>query len=234
MICVEQRHLWRPDDHLDGPQRGDCAAACVASIFELPYEECAEIGATDDTITAWTEKRYPGISYSHRMLGEGWRGKERIEDYVNWPTSHYERGYWMATIWSPRIPDVETFDCGCAYDQNNESTDPDPNCKWCHGDPGSRSMGITWGLHAVVMLGANLAWDPHPAREKNPTLYFCGASKWTVTDPSQLISKAKLANAVANAIELDQLRRLHEERTALKQELRKTKDELAQLTESGK
>lgn len=186
MIQIEQRRLWRPDDHPDGPQSGDCGAACVASIFGVPYEECDRIDGTYQSIAEWTRARYPGIAACSQMLGDGWQEVERIGDHVNWPTRHHESGYWMATIWSPRIPDTESFDCGCAYDENNQPKAADPDCRWCHGEPHKRSMGITWGLHAVVMRNGVLAWDPHPERDASATLYFRSATTWRVDDPSLL------------------------------------------------
>ena len=186
MISVEQRRLWRPDDHPDGPQRGDCLAACVASIFEVPYEDCAEIDGDTETVRAWLTARYPGLSVSYRIFHGLDDCPERIGDHVNWPTHHWEQGYWIASVWSPRIPDRETFDCGCAYDSDNQPKPPDPDCRWCHGEPHKRSMGITWGLHAVVMRGARLAWDPHPSRDPNAGLYFAGAVTFVVTDPALL------------------------------------------------
>jgi hypothetical protein len=126
------------------------------------------------------------------MLGSGWREKEQVGDHVKWPTEHRETGYWIASIWSPRIQDVETFDCGCAYDRETGAPRPaDPDCRWCHGDPGSRSMGITWGLHAVVMNGSRLAWDPHPARDPNATLYFRSAVTFECVDPAKLVPRCR-------------------------------------------
>lgn len=188
MIQVEQRRFWRPADHPDGPQRGDCMRACVASIFEVDYDDTDGIDGTTQTLADWVKPRYPGVRVAHRMFhGDE---PERIGDHVNWPTHHYESGYWIAGIWSSRIPDTEAFDCGCAYDENNEPKAADPDCRWCHGEPHKRSMGITWGLHAVVMKDARLAWDPHPDRDPNATLYFTGATTWQVTDPAQLVRKA--------------------------------------------
>lgn len=183
MIEVEQRRLWRPDDHPDGPQRGDCVTACLASIFELPYEDCVVDGGSQG-VFAWTRQNFRGICARTRVLRPLGDGPERIGDHVNWPTHHHEQGYWMAAIWSPRIPDEEMRGCGCA---DRTSGAGDPACEWCHGQPSERRLGINWGLHAVVMFNAKLVWDPHPdAAPTTQTMYFDAATTWHVDDPSQI------------------------------------------------
>lgn len=182
MIEVEQRQLWRPDDHPDGPQRGDCMRACVASVFEVPYEETEGIDGTAQTLWDWMRPRFPGLTARQRVFQGLGDEPERIGDHVNWPTYHHEPGYWIAGIWSPRIPDREVFGCGCA----DRVPGGDPACEWCHGEPDKRSHGISWGLHAVVMENARLAWDPHPLRDPNMTLYFSGATTFQVTDPAKI------------------------------------------------
>lgn len=183
MIEVEQRRLWRPADHPDGPQRGDCVAACLASIFELPYEQCAEVDGTSQSIFAWTRDRFPGIRAGIRVVRPLGDGPEKLGDHLTWPTSHLEQGYWMAGIWSPRIPDEEMRGCGCADRTGGAG---DPGCEHCGGRPAERSLGILYGLHAVVMHGHELAWDPHPERDPTATLYFDSATSWHVEDPSKL------------------------------------------------
>lgn len=186
MIKVEQRQLWRPDDHPDGAQRGDCAAACIASVFAIPYEDCAEIDGSMRSIAAWLRPRFPGVYVQTRFLNDVSQ-PERIGDHLNWPTDHYERGYWLASIWSPRIPDQEVRGCGCAA----RVTGGDPACEWCHGKPGERFHGISWGLHMVVMENRTLVWDPHPARDPSATLYFQAATTFHVNDPSRLLTRCQ-------------------------------------------
>jgi hypothetical protein len=185
MKPVQQRKLWRPDSHPDGPQRGDCMTACLASVFEQPYEDC-EVKGYAGEISDWLkERRYAGVEAVHHLLGTGWQNPESIGDYRLWPTSHHEMGYWIAGIWSPRIPDEEKFGCGCV----ERVPGGDPECEWCHGEPEKRSMGIQWGLHAVVMQYGQVAWDPHPeAEDRGPdeTIYFRSAVTFHVVDPAQL------------------------------------------------
>lgn len=182
MKPVKQRRLWQPDDHPDGLQRGDCLAACVASVFELPYEECADIGPTSQSLYDWMRERFPGVDATYRILTD-LRVPETLDSWREWPTHHYEPGFWIATIKSPRIPDVEQFGCGCAARVEGG----DPACRWCHGEPDKRSMGIQWGLHAVVMEGGRLAWDPHPEADPDAPLIFRGATAFRVSDPARLV-----------------------------------------------
>lgn len=157
---VQQREVSRPDDHPDhpdGPQFGDCYRACIASIFALPYEAVPDLRGDTQKMMAWLREFAPGVSVRSRTLGPV-LDEHGLDSWKAWPTEHREDGYWIAIVRSPRIPDVETFGCGCA----DRVPGGDPACKWCHGEPGKRSMGIRWGLHAVVMFGWHLAWDPHP------------------------------------------------------------------------
>ncbi len=186
MEPVEQRLLWRPDDHPDGPQRGDCVRACVASIFEVPYEKVESIqpGGDSGDLRAWVKDRHPGVEPLHRLLVPLHLDRpEQLDDLDSWPTSHYHPGYWIAAIKSPRIPAREAFGCGCT----ESVPDGDPDCRWCEGEPGKRSMGIEWGLHAVVMHGGVVAWDPHPeAEDRDPDepILFYSATTFVVVDPS--------------------------------------------------
>jgi hypothetical protein len=113
---------------------------------------------------------------------------ETLDSWRDWPTNHYEEGFWIATVYSHRIPDVETFGCGCA----SRVPGGDPDCKWCHGEPDKRPMGIQWGLHAVVMQHGRLAWDPHPERDKGfgP---FAGATTFRVVNPALALSALRKA-----------------------------------------
>lgn len=191
MILVEQRQLWRPDDHPEGPQYGDCYRACVASIFEVAYEETDGItGGDSQTLTDWVRRRYPGVGMSYRMLGDTWKDVETLDSWRQWPESHYEPGYWIATVKSKRIPDREIYGCGCG----ERTPGGDPDCRWCGGKPDTRFMGIQWGLHAVVMRHGVCVWDPHPERDKGfgP---FCGATFFRVEDPAKLLVDIDRAEA---------------------------------------
>jgi hypothetical protein len=184
MWQIEQRRLWRPEDHPEGPQRGDCMAACIASIFELPYEDCAELDGTTRSLSAWLEPRFPGVYPLTRYLNDVTQG-ERIGDHLGWPSEHHERGYWLAGIWSSRIPDREMRGCGCA----SRVAGGDPSCEWCHGRPDERFLGIEWGLHMVVMENWSLVWDPHPERDPDAPLYIQSATTFHVGDPAKLIAR---------------------------------------------
>jgi len=190
VIPVEQRQLWRPDDHPDGPQSGDCLRACAASIFEVPYEEVADLRGDSQNLWTWARERIPGLYVVKRHLS-GLDGEGDPESWRSWPTRHHERGYWIASVYSYRIPDVHEFGCGCASRTNGVG---DPECRWCAGKPHERSMGIRWGLHAVVMHGAKCVWDPHPERDKGfgP---FRSATTFHVEDPALLAARPELAVA---------------------------------------
>jgi hypothetical protein len=187
VIPVEQRQLWRPDDHPDGPQRGDCFRACVASILELAYEDVPDLGGYTANLATWLKATMPGINVSDRYVCTGWDRVETLDSWRSWPERHYESGYWIGTVYSHRIPDREMRGCGCTQ----RSPEGDPNCKWCGGDPSSRSLGIEWGLHAVVMNNANLAWDPHPERDRGfgP---FRSAKRFVLEDPAPAIRALRM------------------------------------------
>jgi hypothetical protein len=144
VIRLRQRTLYRPPEHPAGFRRGDCCAACVASLFELPYEACSVIDGTWQSLIRWSRTRYPALVIRQRMLGPSPRGAQSIHSCRSWPTRH-EPDYWLAWIWRPRIPDVR------------------------------QRLGIDWGLHAVVMQDARLAWDPHPAARPGAAMSFHSA-----------------------------------------------------------
>lgn len=180
MIPVMQRQLWRPDDHPDGPQRGDCLRACVASILEIDYLDVPDLMGGYQPLFTWLRRVAPGVHAQHRVLGLGHR--ETLESWRDWPTEHAEQGYWIAGVYSPRIPDIELFGCGCTA----RVPGGDLACEWCAGKPEERSMGISWGLHAVVMRGHELAHDPHP--ESDGTIVrFSGATTFLLTDPAPAV-----------------------------------------------
>jgi hypothetical protein len=183
MIEVEQRKLWRPDDHPDGPSDGDCFRACIASILELEYESVPELPrGSHQALCKWLSVAAPGVSVLQRLVCDSWKGEETFESWREWPEEHHEDGFWIATVRSPRIPTCERFGCGCA----DRVPGGDPECKWCHGEPGKRSMGIAWGLHAVVMRYGTLAWDPHP--ERDGTIGpFRSATTFRLTDPAPAV-----------------------------------------------
>ena len=176
-----QRQTWRPDDHPDGPQRGDCLRACVASILDLEYEDVPDLQGDYQPLFAWLRRDAPGVHVRQRCLTD-LSCIETLDSWKDWPWQHYEPGYWIAGVHSPRIPDVETFGCGCT----SKVPGGDPECRWCHGKPDERSMGIAWGLHAVVMHGSALAHDPHP--EADGTVgRFRSAATFHLDDPAPAV-----------------------------------------------
>lgn len=169
MIPVGQRQTYQPESHPDGPQRGDCLRCCVASIFEVPYEDVESIGPSTQHVYRWVSEHFPDKKALCRYLTDpedDW--KPNLDAYLAWPTSHVEPGFWIATIWSPRIPDTLEYGCGCA----SKVPGGDPECQWCHGKPDERFLGVAWGLHAVVMEDDHLAWDPHPDATEGQLLYI--------------------------------------------------------------
>lgn len=124
MIPVAQRQLWRPDDHPDGPQRGDCLRACVASILELDYDDVPDLQGDYQPLFRWLKEVAPGVGVRQRNLTEV-SHIETLSSWEGWPREHYEPGYWIAGIYSPRIPDREDCDCGCRH----QVPGGDPACK---------------------------------------------------------------------------------------------------------
>lgn len=173
MKPVQQRQLWRPEWHRDGPQVGDCLRCCVASIFEVSYEDVADIGPSTQHVFNWVRERFPGVKCEARSLTDyedDW--KQDLSLFQKWPSAHAESGYWIGTIWSPRIPSVLSWGCGCT----SRVEGGDPECEWCHGRPQERFMGVRWGLHAVVMKDNALAFDPHPEAKPMEIMRFSGAT----------------------------------------------------------
>jgi hypothetical protein len=137
---------------------GNCVAACVASIFELPLSDCfPEIpnGGNPNAVAEWTRSRYPGLRAASRDFYDDLGLPRRLgfRD-VDWPTCI--RSYWIAYVESPRAKAAGVLDL--------------------YGYPTQ---------HAVVMHGWELAWDPHPRRDMG--VGPCrGMAWWEVVDPSKL------------------------------------------------
>lgn len=156
MIPVEQTR-WRPGGG------GNCVAACVASIFEVPLSDCSpEIpdGGSFTAVCEWTAKRHPGIRANCKIVGGHWFKRGTIERFVDSypPVDVVEppvSGYWIAGVVSPR---------GVLMRVDQE---------------------IKPSLHCVVMYGSELVWDPHPKREMGIGGVY-DATWWTVRDPAKL------------------------------------------------
>ena len=164
MKLVEQTRLYDPE--ADSP-RGNCVAACIASIFEMDIEVVdteLQDGPSASDVAEWTNNNCPGLEYRSIDLvpfesweqcddedGErwthGWPDENKWLDYV--PTL----GYWMASVVSPR---------GLL----------------AHGP--LRGMPVT---HAVVMKGSAVVWDPHPKRAMGTGVVYA-LNWWVAKDPA--------------------------------------------------
>lgn len=184
MIQVEQRQLWRPASHPEGPQRGDCLRACVASVLELPYEGVPGFTGYSSGVAGWVKERFPGLGFLDQQVSRDYNRAEHLDDWRSWPRTLYRPGYWIASVYSPRIPDEAVTGCGCV----ERVPGGDPECEWCHGSPEDRHHGVRWGLHAVVMKNGQCAWDPHPERVRDPRFHFRSAMTFVVEDPAVLLA----------------------------------------------
>jgi hypothetical protein len=152
VIEVEQDEL--ADYTVDPPVRGNCLAACVASIFEVPLDDLALI-YDNRTLGFWLRGAQPALTYRHQdhgRLGEDlvWRAAPVALGSVM-PDVSTLRALWIATVKSPRIEATED----------------------------------NIGLHAVVMRGREVAWDPHPARSDGVGAQY--AMTWfELIDPGRL------------------------------------------------
>lgn len=157
MRPVEQTEFWAPAEGDAPEKRGNCVAACLASLFEVPIEDCAGV-IYYNQLCEWTKERFPALSVDQVGVGDSWGQTRDPEAYLEWPTEHFCFGYWMATVWSPRVVDLV-------------------------GDDGY----MEWGLHAVVMRGSDLAWDPFPGADwSEEPMRFRSCTSWRVWDPGQL------------------------------------------------
>lgn len=177
MIPVEQT-IFYAGKH----QRGNCQAACVASIFEIPLSQAADASTDKLGIGGWIAENYPALDVANELVGGKAGELEYLEDVHTWPKvgEVLHRGFWIAGVKSPRVPAKEIFGCWCKEDGSG-----DPECEWCHGKPKKRYHGVEWGLHAVVMNGSSLAWDPHPRRDDGVGPIH-NATTWRVIDPAKL------------------------------------------------
>src|SRR5260221_538147 len=131
--------------------------ACLASIFERPYEE-APVLADPDTcgpveqwlgvMPLWLHER--GFHPQSFSLKEH-HGARPPRSPWHWPT------YWMAGVLSPRFTE-----------KHPETGEDEP------------------GHHAVVMHNSDLVWDPHPARADRH-LGLVSAELFLPDDPARLV-----------------------------------------------
>lgn len=184
MRPVTQTHGYVDDAH-----RGNCVAACIASIFELPL---TAVPRKDDStkLHAWLCRRYPGVTVLKRL----WQEPHPEYPYEFVPVFKdeppFNLGYWIATVESPRFttacPRCEGSGEAVVYlDEWREGIQPEERdrrfvaCFVCAG------TGRVRGLHAVVMRGTRLEWDPSPQREMGIGRYH-GETLFMVENPALL------------------------------------------------
>jgi hypothetical protein len=188
VIRVEQRQMAIFDEHGDNVQRGDCLTACVASVLELPIDEVPVFVESDSW---WND--YLEFFRERGFLIEG--AFMRVDEtdplkLCGWPSERY----WIATVKSPR---GKTRCSVCKGEKATsrqwdgelgdyvEFDEPQP-CGHCE------ATGLVASLHAVVMYGRDLVWDPHPQRDMGH-LGFVSGNQFGVADPSLLVPRETAA-----------------------------------------
>jgi len=128
-----------------GYGQGNCAAACIASIFERDIENIDLVHAYNSDIMKWTRDNRPDLDYHNIDLAQNFRAVDGFPECEFYGTQRYTYdlpdswqpptlGFWMASVYSPGLKrPVE------------DAYYPLP------------------GLHAVVFQGDKLAHDPNPA-----------------------------------------------------------------------
>lgn len=178
MIHVRQTKLYDP-----GPPvfRGNCYAACVASVFEVPLAALPELHGEQDTgLNRWLGFHFPGV----KVVTRDFEPIEVTEDTQR----AWRRGLWLATVESPRFTEE------CLYHVVEGGTPLSPffyeksECPHCAGS------GTRPGFHLVVCDGSKVAHDPHPAAggygwEYNGRL--CGETWFEIVDPGKLIPRPR-------------------------------------------
>jgi hypothetical protein len=134
------------------PGGGNCVAACIASIFDVPLETVTvPLGGSYQAVCDWTRRHYPGLYPVHVVWD-----RSDWDELVNVEPPTRFRSYWIASVESPR----------------------------------------TGGLHAIVMHGKDVAWDPHPQRDMGFGL-CAGMGYWIVRDPAAIPHHARERRRVA-------------------------------------
>lgn len=178
MIHVQQTKLY---DAGPPEYRGNCYAACVASVLEIPLEALPELHGSQDTgLNAWLAIHYPGIQVRSRDHPPALMADVFPTD---WP---WRTGYWLATVESTRF----TEECRYHVVEGGEPLPPFwydvAGCPHCGGS------GERPGFHLVVCRGREIVHDPHPDAEGYGWEYvgrWCGETWFEVVDPSRLISR---------------------------------------------
>lgn len=117
MIPVEQTIVGGPNVEPD--KQGNCLAACIASIFELPIEEAPHDIASDEW---WSVVR-------QWMLARGLD----IESVVGWPTrgdlAPLLNGYWIGVVPSLNLFEADGFPVSHAVVMHGRMVAHDPSTR---------------------------------------------------------------------------------------------------------
>lgn len=157
-------------------------AACTASIFELPLSAVPRKGHGDLTMNKWLRRRYPGLGVQ-RITYFKPHSKypyEYVDEFLKEPRRVIP-GFWIATVESPRFTTMCSRCAGFGritailVSKRKRGM----RCFHCKG------TGKVTGLHAVVMEGMTLAWDPSPDRDMGIGR-FHGETVFVVIDPAKL------------------------------------------------
>lgn len=181
MMPVEQRHMAVFDENGDNTQRGDCLTACVASLFELAIEDVPFFVESD----SWWQD-YQDFARERGLCIERAWVKVDEDDPMKlngWPGDRY----WIATVKSPRGK-TRCSVCkgtGATSEQWNKeleeyvALDCEQPCDYC------AATGLVPSLHALVMFGRDIVWDPHPQRDMGH-LGFISGEQFGAPDPARL------------------------------------------------
>lgn len=169
------------DEHGDNVHRGDCLSACIASLFEVAIDDVPFFVASE----TWHQD-YQDWLRSRGMILRHYNVHVDEDDPTVLRGSPGEI-YWIATVRSPRglarccvcegeKATLQNWDDALRDYVQHET--PQPCCR-CN------ATGLEPSLHAVVMYGSELVWDPHPQRTMGH-LGFVSGDQFGVVDPARL------------------------------------------------
>lgn len=148
-----------------GDGKGNCVAACLASIFELDIDDVdIQPAPSANDLLEWTKRNYPDLSCIIQDFGENY---QEVEDGLwryDFPEEKFDPppehdSYWLLGAKSPRI----VIESG-PY----------------RGMP---------GLHCVVMKDDQIVWDPHPDSDKAEVGDWLERIWWVPKDQEKEIDK---------------------------------------------
>jgi hypothetical protein len=144
----------------DGNGGGDCVAACLATIFEIPLDEVGIAdGPSATELADWTRRRYPWLECREQDHGKDYREVEGglwTYDIPEESPAPLTGGIWMASVVSPS---------GLLR----------------HGPYAGSPV-----LHCVVMRGRQCAWDPSPSRDECFGVVVL-QTWWVARDPARCV-----------------------------------------------